>query len=742
MAIVPFRLGDRTYEQILQEAVSRIPVHTPEWTNFNASDPGITLLELFASIADPIYYRLDLIPERVRLKFLRLTGLPLRPASAARGVVVLMNERGPARVVTLPSGLPLAAGPIPFATDNALDVMPLELRTYYRRRLTEEEKQRAEATWELYVTHTDDDTKPEFYETIAFQPGAGAVVDLTGSETVDRALWLALLARPSEDTEAAAHDVVRDLEGKTLTLGLMPVLDAGDRVLRPVGSGPAASAAATPLDYALYTGMDQSGAPRFQPLDPRSDQDPLQDLALVQLTLPDWSVADVRKQPELLDAGVGDFPPALQDPDLEARLLTWLRITVRTSSVTRDVPVGTKARFNWVGINAAKISQRVDVRGEPLGAGTGEPDQRLQLANTPVLPDSVRLIVGGEMWTPIDDLLAAPPEVAVRDPALPPGATATAQPPGNPRVFAVDGASGEVRCGNGLRGARFPRGALVYANYVYGGGKTGNVGVDAVSASPALPPGFRVTNPLPTWGGTDGESVSEAERSLPQVVRHRHQAVSRKDFADIVRLTPGIDLGRADVLPLFHPTAGAPSAGVVTILVVPNDPRRPDGPEPDPMFLRAVCEWLEPRRLLTTEIHVRGPEYVGVMVAVGFDAVPGRDLAPLRNEVAAKVRTFLSPIVGGIEGRGWPLEKAVQTSELLVQVARVDGVARVRGVTLWSERGSGPVDSVELSGLELPRLDRIDASIGDPVDLPAAGEPPREKPPRRLPVPIVPQSCE
>ncbi len=252
MALVPFRLGDRTYDQILRDTVARIPVHTPEWTNFNASDPGITLLELFASIADPIYYRLDLVPERVRLKFLRLTGLPLRAASAARGVVVLSNERGVPRVVTLPTELPLAAGPVAFATDNALDVLPLEMRAYYRRSLSASEQERAAAMWELYRTHTDDDTQPEFYETIPFQPGAGSPVDLSGSETVDRSLWLALLARPAEDSTAAAQDVVNDLTGKTLTLGILPSVDAGDRVLRP--GGPAASATDQPLDYALYTG--------------------------------------------------------------------------------------------------------------------------------------------------------------------------------------------------------------------------------------------------------------------------------------------------------------------------------------------------------------------------------------------------------------------------------------------------------------------------------------------------------
>jgi baseplate J-like protein len=742
MPVMPFQLGDHTYDQIVREAVARIPVHTPEWTNFNASDPGMTLLELFASIADPIYYRLDLVPERVRLKFLRLTGLPLRAASAARGVVTFANERGLARVVTLPPRLPLAAGPTGFATENALDVLPLELRMYVRRRLSSTEQQQATASWELYQTHVDDNTELEFYEAVPFQPGAsGAIVDLSGSETVDRTLWLALLARSTEADVASSQAVVDDVAGKTLTLGLMPALDAGDRVLRAGGGTgvPSSSAADRPIDCSLYTGMDESGSPQYQPLDPRSDGDPLQDLALVQLTLPPWQVEDVRTEPELLDAGVNDSPPALQDRDISERLLTWIRVTVRSQSETGDLPVGTKARFTWVGVNAAKVTQRIEVRGEPVGVGSGEPDQRFRLANAPVLPDTAQLVVGGDLWKPIDDLLAAPSEVSVRDPSLPPGAT-PADHPGDARVFSVDPASGDMRCGDGLRGARFPRGALLFANYAYGGGTAGNVGAGTLSASPALPPGFSVINPLPTWGGTEGETVTAAERNLPQVIRHRHQAVSQQDFEDIVCLTPGIDLGRVNALPLFHPDIGAPAPGVVTVLVVPKDPRRPEGPVPDQLFLRAVCEWLEPRRLLTTEVHVRGPLYLGVMVAVGIDVIPGRDLATVRNAVAEALRLFLSPTVGGVDHAGWPLEKAVETTELLVQAARVDGVLKVRGVSLWTEDSAGPVSSAAMVGLQLPRLDRITVGIGDPLDLRAAVpvSAPRK---RRLPVPIIPRPC-
>src|SRR5215210_4005498 len=84
-------IDDRRYQDLLDEALARIPVHNPEWTNFNKSDPGVTLVEVFAFLAENILYRSNQIPERNRLKFLSLLGVPLRPASSARGLVVFSN---------------------------------------------------------------------------------------------------------------------------------------------------------------------------------------------------------------------------------------------------------------------------------------------------------------------------------------------------------------------------------------------------------------------------------------------------------------------------------------------------------------------------------------------------------------------------------------------------------------------------------------------------------------------------
>ena len=56
----------------------------PEWTDHNVSDPGVTLIELFATMVDQLVYRLNQVPERNYVKFLDLLGVHLLPPTDAK----------------------------------------------------------------------------------------------------------------------------------------------------------------------------------------------------------------------------------------------------------------------------------------------------------------------------------------------------------------------------------------------------------------------------------------------------------------------------------------------------------------------------------------------------------------------------------------------------------------------------------------------------------------------------------
>jgi len=84
--IPPPKLDDRTFHDIVEEAISMIPRYAPEWTNHNPSDPGITLIELAAWMTDLLIYRLNQVPDKNYVAFLNLLGIKLRPPRAARAL--------------------------------------------------------------------------------------------------------------------------------------------------------------------------------------------------------------------------------------------------------------------------------------------------------------------------------------------------------------------------------------------------------------------------------------------------------------------------------------------------------------------------------------------------------------------------------------------------------------------------------------------------------------------------------
>jgi len=72
-------LDDRTFDQLVTEARTLIPRYLPAWTDHNPSDPGITLLELFASLIEAAIYQINRVPERSLEHFAALVGVARQP---------------------------------------------------------------------------------------------------------------------------------------------------------------------------------------------------------------------------------------------------------------------------------------------------------------------------------------------------------------------------------------------------------------------------------------------------------------------------------------------------------------------------------------------------------------------------------------------------------------------------------------------------------------------------------------
>src|SRR5512132_1244443 len=85
------QIDDRRYDSLLAEVRTRIARYTPEWkpvwTDVNDSDPGITMLQVFAWLSEQLTYRMNRVPELNYLKFLQLLGIELRAAEPAYGEI-------------------------------------------------------------------------------------------------------------------------------------------------------------------------------------------------------------------------------------------------------------------------------------------------------------------------------------------------------------------------------------------------------------------------------------------------------------------------------------------------------------------------------------------------------------------------------------------------------------------------------------------------------------------------------
>ncbi len=334
-------------------------------------------------------------------------------------------------------------------------------------------------------------------------------------------------------------------------------------------------------------------------------------------------------------------------------------------------------------------------------------------------------------------------------------------------AFELDADAGTLRFGDGVRG-RIPERQMRIrlASGRFGGGRAGNLppltltDISALRIDGSRAAGMKVTQPLPTLGGDDAETLALAERRIPAVLRHRDRAVTALDYQRLAHEVPGVDLGRVEVLPRFKPRDRRFDVpGVVSVMVLPDRALSPaPNPRPDRPFLERVHAHLAARSPLATELYVIGCEYVplGLAVSVAIRDGFGRDA--VLYEVREALRRLLWPLPpGGADATGWPLGRDVRERELEVEISRVPGVREVAGINLFEKgaaegegsgwhllpRAGGDGSQVlEITDWQLPELLSVvvvDDATGLPSSLSALPNPFAQA--NAVAVPVVPELC-
>jgi predicted phage baseplate assembly protein len=126
-------LDDRRFQDLVDEAKRLVQQHCPEWTDHNVSDPGVTLIETFATMVEQLLYRLNRVPDLHYLRFLELIGVRLFSPTPARTDVTFWLSAAQELSVLVPSGAQVASvqssgdEPVVFRTDVDLDMVPSSL---------------------------------------------------------------------------------------------------------------------------------------------------------------------------------------------------------------------------------------------------------------------------------------------------------------------------------------------------------------------------------------------------------------------------------------------------------------------------------------------------------------------------------------------------------------------------------------------------------------------------------------
>jgi predicted phage baseplate assembly protein len=613
-------LDDRRFQDIVDEAKSRIPRYCQEWTDHNVSDPGVAVIELFAWMTDLLLYRVNQVPDKLYITLLDLIGIQLEPARAARVPVTLYLSAPQPNDLTIPEGTEVAtvrtetSPAIVFTSEADLTIRVVELQGVFTRGGD------AQASWNAH--------------------------DVRRMQVPDYVI--PMFSSPPVPGDALYLGLRRDHSRHVLAVHMACDQAAGAGV---VPEDP-------PLAWQAWQGNDGGWVDCDVEYDGTRGLNVTGDVIL--------------------------HTPAMAEGVVAGQRGWWLRCLLkepRRNQPTYYAPpsVGelvVTARGGTVGARHA-----VTVHDEVLGRSDGTPGQTFTLLNTPLLardPRRDHLIVeptsgpGTQPWTEVEDFA----ESGEDDPHYTLDSLTGVLSFG-PSLLQPDGTVYRF-------GATPPKGSrLRFARYQYGGGVAGNAPRGALGVlKSSIPYVARVTNRDAAAGGLDAESLEHAKLRAPQVLRSRTRAVTGEDYEYLACQVPGV--ARAYCLaPGVQPgSANDPPPGTISILILPTVDEHEGQIAPEQLALtqeiaRSVQEHLDTRRLLGTTLEVRAPRLAWVAVSVTL-RVPERTEPAVMDAVRIKgeqaLYRYLNPFVGGPEGTGWPLGRDLNRSELFGLLQQIQGV--------------------------------------------------------------------
>lgn len=657
MPLATPKLDDRHFQDIVDEAKKRIPYYIEEWTDHNVSDPGVTLIELFAWMTDTILYRLNQVPDLHYIKFMDLLGMKLKEPVPAKAMVTFWLSAPQEMQVPIPAGTEVASTQtetepsIIYTTDEDFSIRPPKLKALL-----------------AYVVNEDNEREYRQFDATRLAKGLENVETFT--------------AVPREG-DAFYFGFENNLSHHILGLNL-------------------------DCDSSGGAGIDPTQPPYIWEVSTGSQEEPWLpcEVDLGEDTTKGLNVA----------GRVRMHLPRMGRYGVNNENLFWLRVRLlhQDEYAPRMRPYRTTPRLRqisaaaWGGATAVTHSQLI--KKEVLGHSDGSPGQIFQLQVTPILKrraNETIFVYDGEeiqIWQEVPDFSNSTGED--RHFTLD---NVTGEIRFGPSIRQPNG---EMK----RYGAIPPRGSqIIFNRYRYGGGLAGNVQAGVINTlKTAIPFIDHVVNREPATGGLDEESMEAAMMRAPALLRSRDRAVTEDDFVFLAREAlrdTGWSNYRVHCLQPVPSRESRIIPGQVYLLIIPHIQDPEEQLRPTEAMLEVtqdevyhnLARYLDERRLLTVRLDIRAPVYYWVAVRAAVRAVPGVNHAQVEEEVLTRLYQFLNPLIGGPAGTGWPFGRDLVISDLHQCLQGIPGVQFIRNVQLFvTAAGEGPrgdpVNAVDVVG--------------------------------------------
>ena len=722
-------LDDRRWVDLVEEGRSLIPFYAPEWTDHNIHDPGITILELFAAIAEMDIYQLNRIPRERKLKFLALIGVHPLPPRSSRTV---MRFALPDSVLpfALPASVEFEGKDLHGQRTRFRSLEPLTLIANQLAAIQVKEKNRFHdltARWQ----------RGEVIQLLGENPSPGATLylgfaePLPPNESISLFFTFGDLAVLAQEEDRLRREIKQSEEAcrstRTSTCQNHEEPDKRSQQTDVTRAALSHHSVRTVWEF-LTTGGN------WRRLDASEDEisDETRAFTLngrVRINVPREMVQTklgVNTQ-ELFYVrcrvirGAYDAAPVLKSLALNG-VLAEQAVSLATKleinkGVIADVEAGSTLPSPWDESSfildlddAERISRIRFTRGRPdqpvfrvlkftaatnadngalsfeaafIARGSGEPWQRMAVSKLTMVAESFRLFtLEDERWQEW-----------------------TLQPDfdGSDRTdkhFLLDHETGTVIFGDGENGRVPPQGALVFATGYETRAEQGNLqqgtidtltdnlhnralltDFDQVKTKLAL-----ITNSIPSSGGDNAETLEAATERARQLIEKPNRAVTLSDYETLARETPGVRLARVSARANLHPAFPCFSApGIITVIVLPSLPV--GRPLPSLALRRTISAYLTRRRVIGTRVEVVGPTYRKISVQARVQSSSGVNRDSLQARLIETIDRFFDPLAGGPEGTGWPFGRDVYRSEVLQIIDETPGVENVLSLELRADDG-------------------------------------------------------